>query len=220
MFSKLGLSPTACASLARLGYDDPDADPDARRFLSCLTGVDLLARAQTGTGKTAAFGLPMIERLSRRGAGSRPRARRAASSSSRRGSWRCRCIRRCRRTPRRRAFASPPSSAASAWARRCRRCGAARTSSSPRPAASSTTCSGGPSISRRSRCSRWTKPIGCSTWASCRRSGRVVRGAAAHATDAAVLGDALRGRRPALGGVHARPRARRCLTPDRSSRRP
>jgi ATP-dependent RNA helicase RhlE len=62
MFSQLGLSRTACASLARLGYETPtpiqtDAIPLA------LKGVDLLARAQTGTGKTAAFGLPMIERL-------------------------------------------------------------------------------------------------------------------------------------------------------------
>ena len=65
MFSQLGLSPTACASLARLGYTTPtpiqtDAIPLA------LRGVDLLARAQTGTGKTAAFGVPMIERLIKR----------------------------------------------------------------------------------------------------------------------------------------------------------
>jgi ATP-dependent RNA helicase RhlE len=65
MFSKLGLGPAACASLARLGYTSPtpiqtDAIPLA------LSGVDLLARAQTGTGKTAAFGLPMIERLMKR----------------------------------------------------------------------------------------------------------------------------------------------------------
>jgi ATP-dependent RNA helicase RhlE len=38
-----------------------------------LTGTDLLARAQTGTGKTAAFGLPMIERLVARREGTSPR---------------------------------------------------------------------------------------------------------------------------------------------------
>ena len=62
MFSQLGLSPTACASLARLGYESPTPiQTDAIPLV--LSGVDLLARAQTGTGKTAAFGLPMIERF-------------------------------------------------------------------------------------------------------------------------------------------------------------
>lgn len=62
MFSRLGLSPTACASLARLGYTTPTPiQNDAIPLV--LSGVDVLARAQTGTGKTAAFGLPMIERF-------------------------------------------------------------------------------------------------------------------------------------------------------------
>ena len=64
MFSKLGLSPAACASLARLGYEIP-TPIQLKAIPLVLTGVDLLARAQTGTGKTAAFGLPMIDRLSR-----------------------------------------------------------------------------------------------------------------------------------------------------------
>src|SRR5678816_298080 len=62
MLSQLGLSPTACASLARLGYETP-TPIQTEAIPLVLTGVDLLARAQTGTGKTAAFGLPMIERL-------------------------------------------------------------------------------------------------------------------------------------------------------------
>jgi ATP-dependent RNA helicase RhlE len=62
MFSQLGLSPAACASLARLGYETP-TPIQSEAIPVVLTGVDLLARAQTGTGKTAAFGLPLIERL-------------------------------------------------------------------------------------------------------------------------------------------------------------
>ena len=61
-FSQLGLGPLACASLARLGYDTP-TPIQAEAIPLVLRGVDLLARAQTGTGKTAAFGLPTIERL-------------------------------------------------------------------------------------------------------------------------------------------------------------
>jgi ATP-dependent RNA helicase RhlE len=62
MFSQLGLSPAACASLARLGYETP-TPIQTKAIPLVLTGVDLLARAHTGTGKTAAFGLPTIERL-------------------------------------------------------------------------------------------------------------------------------------------------------------
>src|SRR4051794_28444311 len=62
MFSQLGLGPNTCASLTRLGHQTP-TPIQTEAIPAVLTGVDLLARAQTGTGKTGAFGLPMIERL-------------------------------------------------------------------------------------------------------------------------------------------------------------
>jgi len=69
-FSKLGLTPSLWRPLARLGYEQP-TPIQARAIPAVLTGTDLLARAQTGTGKTAAFGLPMIERIvARRDGGS------------------------------------------------------------------------------------------------------------------------------------------------------
>src|SRR5262249_56338862 len=71
-FSKLGLSPSLCLPLARLGYEHP-TPIQARAIPAALGGTDLLARAQTGTGKTAAFGLPMIQRLVERRGGARPR---------------------------------------------------------------------------------------------------------------------------------------------------
>src|SRR5215831_20111767 len=61
-FSQLGLSPTLCSPLARLGYQAP-TPIQTKAIPVVLRGVDLLAQAQTGTGKTAAFGLPMIDRL-------------------------------------------------------------------------------------------------------------------------------------------------------------
>jgi ATP-dependent RNA helicase RhlE len=61
-FSKLGLTPSLCSPLARMGYRAPTRI-QTEAIPAALRGVDLLARAQTGTGKTAAFGLPMIERL-------------------------------------------------------------------------------------------------------------------------------------------------------------
>ena len=61
-FSKLGLAPSLCTPLARMGYTVPTPVQSASIPL-VLTGADLLARAETGTGKTAAFALPMIDRL-------------------------------------------------------------------------------------------------------------------------------------------------------------
>ena len=78
-FSKLGLSPMLVAPLARMGYGEP-TPVQAASIPLILTGTDLLARAQTGTGKTAAFGLPMIERLmiqAKRPRSSRPASRRS-----------------------------------------------------------------------------------------------------------------------------------------------
>jgi ATP-dependent RNA helicase RhlE len=70
-FSNLGLTPSICLPLARLGYEQP-TPIQIRAIPAVLAGTDLLARAQTGTGKTAAFGLPMIERITaRRGGRSR-----------------------------------------------------------------------------------------------------------------------------------------------------
>jgi ATP-dependent RNA helicase RhlE len=72
-FSNLGLTPSLCLPLARLGYDTP-TPIQAKAIPAVLTGADLLARAQTGTGKTAAFGLPMIQRIVAKRAGGRSRA--------------------------------------------------------------------------------------------------------------------------------------------------
>src|SRR5215831_18781485 len=69
-FSQLGLTPSLCLPLARLGYEQP-TPIQTRAIPAVLTGNDLLARAQTGTGKTAAFGLPMIQRIAAKRDGTR-----------------------------------------------------------------------------------------------------------------------------------------------------
>jgi ATP-dependent RNA helicase DeaD len=63
-FTALGLSTPLVGTLAALGYEEPTPVQLATIPLM-LTGKDLLVQAATGTGKTAAFALPMIERLSR-----------------------------------------------------------------------------------------------------------------------------------------------------------
>ena len=65
-FTSLGLSPSLANPLSKLGYTTP-TPVQLKSIPIVLTGRDLLAKAQTGTGKTAAFGLPMIQRLQVRG---------------------------------------------------------------------------------------------------------------------------------------------------------
>ena len=61
-FTSLGLSPALVATVSALGYEEPT--PVQREAIPLiLSGRDLLAQASTGTGKTAAFALPMIQRL-------------------------------------------------------------------------------------------------------------------------------------------------------------
>ncbi|MDO4693832.1 MAG: DEAD/DEAH box helicase, partial [Eikenella sp.] len=63
-FASLGLSPEITEALSEQGYEQPTAI-QAAAIPKVLAGHDLLAAAQTGTGKTAAFMLPGLERLKR-----------------------------------------------------------------------------------------------------------------------------------------------------------
>jgi ATP-dependent RNA helicase DeaD len=59
-FADLGLSTSTLEVLAHLGYERPTPIQEQTIPL-LLAGRDVMGQAQTGTGKTAAFGLPMIE---------------------------------------------------------------------------------------------------------------------------------------------------------------
>ncbi len=72
-FNALGLVPELTRALADRGYDEP-TPIQAQVIPHVLTGRDVLAGAQTGTGKTAAFTLPMLQKLSSTAAGKLPRA--------------------------------------------------------------------------------------------------------------------------------------------------
>ena len=61
-FESLGLAPVLLRALAEQGYAEP-TPIQAAAIPVALNGRDLLAGAQTGTGKTAAFALPLLQRL-------------------------------------------------------------------------------------------------------------------------------------------------------------
>ena len=60
-FKELGISDKTVETLVSMGFDE--ATPIQKEYPSCLRSKDVLGQAQTGTGKTGAFGIPLIEKV-------------------------------------------------------------------------------------------------------------------------------------------------------------
>jgi ATP-dependent RNA helicase DeaD len=72
-FAGLGLEPRLLETITALGYEEPT--PVQREAIPpLLLGRDLIGQAATGTGKTAAFALPLLQRLAAGGHQARPSA--------------------------------------------------------------------------------------------------------------------------------------------------
>jgi len=71
-FSGFNLSPRIAAGVTQLGYQEPTPIQE-RAIPPIMAGRDVMGLAQTGTGKTAAFALPILQRLER-GPRRRPRS--------------------------------------------------------------------------------------------------------------------------------------------------
>ena len=61
-FSDLNLSREVLQSIEEMGFEKPSEVQEAT-IPTILEGSDVLAQAQTGTGKTASFGIPMVEKI-------------------------------------------------------------------------------------------------------------------------------------------------------------
>lgn len=61
-FAALGLHPNILAALTAVGYEEP-SPIQAQAIPVILAGHDMIGQAQTGTGKTAAFALPLLSKI-------------------------------------------------------------------------------------------------------------------------------------------------------------
>ena len=61
-FEDLHISESTIRSLKRIGFEETTPIQEQAIPL-CLAGHDIIGQAQTGTGKTAAFGIPIIEKV-------------------------------------------------------------------------------------------------------------------------------------------------------------
>ena len=61
-FEELGLYPQLLRAIKEMGFEE--ATPiQSQAIPVVMSGVDVIGQAQTGTGKTAAFGLPLLQKL-------------------------------------------------------------------------------------------------------------------------------------------------------------
>src|SRR5690349_11161053 len=75
-FPSLGLIDQLTRTLESLAYRNPTA-VQSQAIPAVLAGRDVMAAAQTGTGKTAGFALPLLQRLAMEGTGLAPNSARA-----------------------------------------------------------------------------------------------------------------------------------------------
>jgi ATP-dependent RNA helicase DeaD len=61
-FADLGLSENTLKALNEMGFEKP-SPIQAQGIPAVMSGADMIGQAQTGTGKTAAFGIPVLERI-------------------------------------------------------------------------------------------------------------------------------------------------------------
>jgi len=59
-FADLGLDPDILEAVHDVGYESPTPIQE-QAIPTLLRGLDMIGQAQTGSGKTAAFGLPMLQ---------------------------------------------------------------------------------------------------------------------------------------------------------------
>ena len=62
LFHEMGLSEELIKATAHMGFEEPTPIQMQTIPLS-LAGKDVIGQAQTGTGKTAAYGIPMVEKM-------------------------------------------------------------------------------------------------------------------------------------------------------------
>jgi len=64
-FDSLGLAPSLLSSIQQTGFTTPTA-VQLQAIPAALAGQDLMVSSQTGSGKTAAFMLPALQRISQK----------------------------------------------------------------------------------------------------------------------------------------------------------
>ena len=62
-FEELGLAPDTLKTLKIKGFEEPSPIQEQTIPVMLSSSEDIVGQAQTGTGKTAAFGLPLVELL-------------------------------------------------------------------------------------------------------------------------------------------------------------